>query len=213
MPTFPDYYRVLGIPQSASQEEIRQAYKRESLKTHPDRLAKATASEKHEATQKFQAVADAYYILSDPKRRKEYDDLYASRSDRATDPGASSNFFTQFASMFGTGGAAGADAANNGRPDANGIFTDVFAELLRPEVEHYAPWWKYAGTVCGAGMGFIIANFPGLVAGGVVGNRLGAIRDAKGKSVAAVFNQLGGDQKAQILRALAIKVLGAAFQS
>lgn len=44
--------------------------------------------------------------------------------------------------------------------------------------------------------------------GAMAGNRLGAIRDAKGKSVAAVFGQLGGQQKAEILRALAMKVLG-----
>jgi hypothetical protein len=47
-------------------------------------------------------------------------------------------------------------------------------------------------------MGFIIANFPGLMLGAVAGNRLGAIRDAKGKSVAAVFNDLGGQQKAEV---------------
>lgn len=47
--------------------------------------------------------------------------------------------------------------------------------------------------------------------GAFAGNRLGAIRDAKGKSVAAVFSELGGDQKAQILRALAMKVLGSAL--
>ena len=65
--------------------------------------------------------------------------------------------------------------------------------------------------------------------GAFAGNRLGAVRDAKGKSVAAVFNQLGGQQKAevsqmhnsdkfiiwlffgQILRALALKVLGSAL--
>jgi hypothetical protein len=52
--------------------------------------------------------------------------------------------------------------------------------------------------VCGAGMGFIIANFPGLMLGAVAGNRVGAIRDAKGKSVAAVFNDLGGQQKAEV---------------
>ncbi len=73
---------------------------------------------------------------------------------------------------------------------------------------------------------------PGLVVGAYAGNRLGAIRDAKGKSVAAVFSELGGAQKAevrrkrlraarpnsasitsclQILRALALKVLGVAF--
>ena len=52
--------------------------------------------------------------------------------------------------------------------------------------------------MCGAGIGFIIANFPGLMLGAVAGNRLGAIRDAKGKSVGAVFNDLGGQQKAEV---------------
>ena len=47
-------------------------------------------------------------------------------------------------------------------------------------------------------MGFIIANVPGLMLGAFAGNRLGAIRDAKGKSVAAVFNELGGGQKAEV---------------
>lgn len=52
--------------------------------------------------------------------------------------------------------------------------------------------------MCGAGLGFIIANLPGLMVGAYAGNRLGAIRDAKGKSVAAVFSQLGGSQKAEV---------------
>ncbi len=54
------------------------------------------------------------------------------------------------------------------------------------------------GAICGAGIGFIIANIPGLMAGAYAGNRLGAIRDAKGKSVAAVFGQLAGSQKADV---------------
>lgn len=102
--------------------------------------------------------------------------------------------------------------------------------MLRPEVNRVIPWWTYVGAVSGAGLGFIVANVPGLMVGAFAGNRLGAIRDAKGKSVAAVFTQLGGDQKAevsndelsifrcfqvltrcQILRALAMKVLGSAF--
>lgn len=47
-------------------------------------------------------------------------------------------------------------------------------------------------------MGYIIGNIPGAVAGGVAGNRVGAIRDAKGKSVGEVFMGLGGNQKAQV---------------
>lgn len=83
--------------------------------------------------------------------------------------------------------------------------------MLRPEVERHAPWWAWLGAVSGGGLGFIVANIPGLMVGAFAGNRLGAIRDAKGKSVAAVFSELGGDQKAQILRALAMKVLGSAL--
>jgi curved DNA-binding protein CbpA len=210
---FPDYYLVLNIDKSATTEEIRQAYKKESLRTHPDRLANASPAEIKGATERFQVVADAYYVLSDPARRREYDTLYASRSysDRTDNPTSSTSFFGQFASMF-TGGAAGAAPPAGGqRPDAEGVFADVFEELLRPEVERHAPWWSWLGAACGGGIGFIVANVPGLMLGAFAGNRLGAIRDAKGKSVAAVFSELGGNQKAEILRALAMKVLGSAF--
>ncbi|KAI0639268.1 DnaJ domain-containing protein, partial [Trametes polyzona] len=218
MSAFPDYYRLLGVQKTATTDEIRTAYKKESLKTHPDRLVNATPAEKQAATERFQAVADAYYVLSDPARRKEYDILYTTRGpqERTDQPGASANFFSSFANIFGQSGGGGAGtqpapgATPADRPDAEHVFADVFEELLRPEVDRHLPWWTWLGAVCGAGLGFIIANIPGLMVGMYAGNKLGAIRDAKGKSVAAVFNQLGGSQKAEILRALAAKVLGAA---
>ena len=71
-------------------------------------------------------------------------------------------------------------------------------QLLHPEVERHAPWWAWLGAACGAGLGFIVANVPGTLVGAYAGNRLGAIRDAKGKSVAAVFGQLGSAQKAEV---------------
>ncbi|KAF9229439.1 DnaJ-domain-containing protein [Gyrodon lividus] len=214
MSSFPDYYSILGTPKTASPEEIRQAYKRQSLRTHPDRLINATDAERKVATENFQAVADAYYVLSNPVRRREYDTLYSSKSysDKSDDPNTSSNFFTQFASMF-SGASTGNAAQNNAqRPDAENVFADVFDELLRPEVERHAPWWSYLGAACGGGLGFIVANIPGLMLGAFAGNRIGAIRDAKGKSVASVFAELGSTQKAEILHALAMKVLGSAFQ-
>jgi len=209
MSTFPDYYSILGIAKNVTQDEIRQAYKRESLKTHPDRLVNISPEEKRKATEAFQAVADAYYVLSDPERRREYDTLYSTRQDRSNAPEASAGFFQAFASMFG--GTPG--SASGQRPDAQGVFGDVFEDLLRPEVEQKVPMWAWLGAACGAGLGFIVANVPGTLVGAYAGNRLGAIRDAKGKSVAAVFTQLGGQQKAEILRALALKVLGSAAGS
>ncbi|CAE6482886.1 unnamed protein product, partial [Rhizoctonia solani] len=201
---FPNYYELLHIAPTATADEIRAAYKKESLRTHPDRLGNATEEEKRAATEQFQVVADAYYVLSDPVRRKEYDILFAQRTSyTTTDPGASESFFSQFANLF-TGGSTEAPH----RPDAEGVFGDVFEDLLRPEVEKHASWWTYLGAASGAGLGFIMANIPGMIMGGYAGNRLGAIRDAKGKPVAAVFAQLGGSQKAEILKILAIKVLG-----
>jgi len=165
-------------------------------------------------------VADAYYVLSDPARRAEYDSLFRSRPASAfTDDNASEfeqeqasgSFFENFSTFFrnatGAGNGTAAGGAN-ARPDANGVFGDVFEEMLAPEVAHVRPWWSWVGAAAGGALGYIIANVPGAVAGGFAGNRLGAIRDAKGKSVAQVFGGLETTQKAEILRALAFKVLG-----
>lgn len=78
-----------------------------------------------------QAVADAYYVLSDPVRRKEYDTLYSSKGagDKTSDPKASSNFFAHFANMFGGGGGA---QGQEPRPDAENVFADVFEEVRNP---------------------------------------------------------------------------------
>lgn len=54
------------------------------------------------------------------------------------------------------------------------------------------------GSTCGGGLGFIVGNVPGLLVGGVVGLGLGAVRDAKGKSVLAAYNGLNPKQKADV---------------
>lgn len=80
-----------------------------------------------------QAVADAYYVLSDPTRRKEYDHLYSARrpNERTAQPDASGNFFSAFNDMFGKpgGSGAGARAPPTERPDADHVFADVFDEV------------------------------------------------------------------------------------
>lgn len=75
-----------------------------------------------------QTVADAYFVLSDPERRREYDSLYRSKKERTEDPSASTNFFTNFASMF-SGKGAGPAPENTERPDADNVFADVFDEV------------------------------------------------------------------------------------
>lgn len=55
------------------------------------------------------------------------------------------------------------------------------------EAKPTGKFWSLVGGLSGGAMGFIVANFPGALAGAVAGNRLGAVRDARGKSVYSVF--------------------------
>ena len=63
-----DYYEVLGIATNASAEEIRRAYHRLAFQCHPDRHQEAEGAHK-----KMQEINEAYVILSDPIKRREYD--------------------------------------------------------------------------------------------------------------------------------------------
>jgi molecular chaperone DnaJ len=62
-----DYYEILGVPRNASQEEIKKAFRRLARKYHPD------INKSPEAQEKFKEINEAYQILSDPKKRKLYD--------------------------------------------------------------------------------------------------------------------------------------------
>jgi curved DNA-binding protein CbpA len=63
-----DYYEVLGIAPSASTEEIRRAYHMVAFQCHPDRHGEA-----EEANKRMQEINEAYAVLSDPIKRREYD--------------------------------------------------------------------------------------------------------------------------------------------
>jgi curved DNA-binding protein len=63
-----DYYSVLGIQKGSSDEEIKKAYRKQAMKYHPDRNEGDTKAES-----KFKDISEAYAVLSDKKKRKEYD--------------------------------------------------------------------------------------------------------------------------------------------
>ncbi|GAA5980235.1 hypothetical protein JCM11641_005515 [Rhodosporidiobolus odoratus] len=207
--SFPDYYSILGIPAEATPDQIKTAYKRRSLQTHPDRIPATPGNEtrRKAATVEFQAVADAHYTLSDTSRRKAYDDLRAANQSRWTSEAEDSGSYWSF---FGGGNAKNEPEMENERPDPSHVFGDVFEDLLRPEVQRVLPLWTWTGAAAGGALGFIVANLPGAAVGAFGGSKLGAVRDAKGKSVMQVFQTLEGDQRAEILKGLAAKVFSMA---
>ncbi|GAA5850177.1 hypothetical protein JCM8547_001031 [Rhodosporidiobolus lusitaniae] len=213
MSSFPDYYAILGVPADATPDQIKTAYKRRSLQTHPDRIPSTPGNEarRKAATTEFQAVADAHYTLSDPGRRRAYDNLRSANQSRWTEePQESGNFWDYFGGGKKEEEAESDDGFESERPDADHVFGNVFEEMLRPEVQRVLPFWTWTGAAAGAVMGFIVGNIPGAAVGAFGGSKLGAIRDAKGKSVMQVFQTLGGDQKAEILKSLAAKVFSMA---
>ena len=71
-----DYYDVLGVPRSASDEEIKKAYRKLAFQYHPDRNHEASAEDK------FKEINEAYEVLSDPQKRSTYDQFgHASTGD------------------------------------------------------------------------------------------------------------------------------------
>lgn len=71
---FQDYYEQLGVPPTATQEEIRSAFRRLARLFHPD-----VASDKLEAEEKFKIINEAYEVLGDPEKRRKYDAYQARK--------------------------------------------------------------------------------------------------------------------------------------
>jgi len=104
-----DYYEILGVPRGASQEEIKQAFRKLARQYHPD------VSKETDAEERFKEVNEAYTALSDVQKRAQYD-----RFGRVDNMGGGAqdfavNFNDIFEDLFGFsgGGGAGRGAARN----------------------------------------------------------------------------------------------------
>jgi len=110
-----DYYAILGVSKNATDEELKKAYRKLALKWHPDRNRDNAA----EATEKFKEIGEAYDVLSDPQKRRIYDQVGEEGLKGGVPPGGAGGFpggttFTFTPGSFG------------GFRDANDIFKSFF---------------------------------------------------------------------------------------
>ncbi len=90
-----DYYKILGVDPSASQEEIKKAYRKLVLKYHPDR----NPGDK-EAEERFKEINEAYEVLGDPEKRAQYDSMRSGFGGRFGEDFAQDLGFDSFSDFF-----------------------------------------------------------------------------------------------------------------
>src|SRR3989442_1694373 len=103
-PQYKDYYQTLGVGRTATEKEIKSAYRRLARQYHPD------VNKDPKATDRFKLINEAYEVLSDPKKRTKYDQLGADweRIEREQE------FARQYQSQPGRGAGPGAARADPG---------------------------------------------------------------------------------------------------
>lgn len=124
---FRDYYETLGVAKTAGTDDLRKAFRKLARKYHPD-----VAKDKKGAEDKFKEINEAYEVLSDPEKRRKYDELGADwqRAERAGagggGGGGSGNPF--FRTRTGRGGGGG--APREYEFDGSTGFSDFFEQYF-----------------------------------------------------------------------------------
>jgi len=122
-----DYYDILGVKKSATDDEIKKAYRTLAKKFHPDKNKGDKTAEA-----KFKEISEAYAVLSDKEKRDQYDRLGKEAFGGGNPFGPGGPFagfdFSQFTNRGGGGGRRGGTRART--TTSSGNFTDIFSDLF-----------------------------------------------------------------------------------
>jgi molecular chaperone DnaJ len=124
-----DYYKILGVDRKASADEIKKAFRRKARQYHPD-----VKPDDQEAEKKFKEINEAYEILSDEKKRRDYDTFgeaaFQGGGPGGFNPGAGAAGGFDFSDLFGGaadgGGRTFTFRSGNGPEDISDIFGNLF---------------------------------------------------------------------------------------
>lgn len=115
-----DYYKILGVAENTPADDIKKIYRKLAVKYHPDK----NPDNPKQAEAKFKEISEAYYVLSDEKRRAQYDQMRKFGGGfHGNFAGAQGFDFEDLLRQFGSGGRARA----SGRYSA---FSDIFSDLF-----------------------------------------------------------------------------------
>jgi curved DNA-binding protein len=132
---YKDYYKILGVGKTASADEIKKAYRKLARKHHPD----VNPNDKT-AESKFKELQEAYDVLKDEKKRKEYDELgtnYFNYKNAGAGGGASQG---QYHYDYSGGGRSGFNYSYNNAGGGEGFnFEDIFSDLFNRSEKKQGP--------------------------------------------------------------------------
>ncbi len=101
---YKDYYKILGVSRNATEKEIKKAYRKLARQYHPDANPNDPTAE-----EKFKEINEAYEVLSDPEKRKKYDQFGAQWKNFTNAGGRPEDFWRQWQHSAGAGSPGGAN--------------------------------------------------------------------------------------------------------
>ena len=119
-----DYYEILGVQRDAGAEELKKAYRRLAREYHPD-----ANPGNPQAEQKFKELAEAYSVLSDPQKRRDYDTFGTARSPFGAGGPGGFDPFDLFSSLFGGADPFGFSQRRGARSRGSDLVVDLEVTL------------------------------------------------------------------------------------